>query len=766
MKRTRLILLLNICALFVATIAGAADLHQRYPVIPWPDSVLERSGSFRIEAGTEILLSHDSIRNDAELFNDYLQKQYGLRLKVRTTKRAARGAIFLAAQPNRTGPVGSYELSVTEGQLTVRGNGLSGVFFGLQTVCQLLPAGKTDQLDIPCVEIWDRPRFAWRGMHLDVSRHFFPVSFVKRYIDHIARYKMNLFHWHLTDDQGWRIEIKRYPELQQVSAYRNGTRIGHYSSVPEAYDTVRYGGYYTQEEVREVVAYAAERHITVLPEIEMPGHALAALAAYPQLSCTGGPFQVGRTWGVFQDVYCPKEATFEFLQNVLDEVCALFPGEYVHIGGDECPKDRWKTCTHCQALIRENNLKDEHELQSWFVQRIERYLHSKGKRMIGWDEILEGGLSKDATVMSWRGYQGGIDAAKLGNDVVMTPTSYCYFDYYQSRNPGEPLAIGGFLPLDKVYRFEPVPDVLSPEEAKHILGVQANMWTEYIPEDSKVEYMVLPRMCALAEVAWTRPSSRNYDAFVTRLISHFKMLGYLGINYSKAVFDVESVVMPNQGRGISVELSTPYKSGSIRYTTNGKDPDANSRIYSAPFKMDQSMYIQSAVFDGTERIGNVLQQVFKVNYATGKEIALKYKPNEEYCRGGGFTLVNGITGALPWNGADWLGFRGDPLDATIDLGQSIPIFKVGLDALSDEGSWIHYPKSIEVFLSEDGKEFVPFGKLEGEKLDPTRRLAIIKTDRVNARYVRVVAENAGIIPEGKPGAGNPAWLFADEIIIE
>lgn len=753
--------------LLMFNLAAAQTVHQRYAIIPWPDSVREGEGSFRVLKETALLLANDSLLEEANLFNEYLQKNYGFALEIRSSKRPAAGAIFLSATADQSRPVGAYQLSVSKRQVTIKGNGLPGVFYGLQTVIQLLPPGHTDQLDLQAVEIIDRPRFSWRGMHLDVSRHFFPVEFVKRYIDHLARYKMNVFHWHLTDDQGWRIEIKRYPELQKISAFREGTRIGHYSSVPEAYDTIRYGGYYTQDEVRDVVAYAAKRHITVLPEIEMPGHALAALAAYPELSCTGGPFKVGKTWGVFQDVYCPKEETFKFLENVLDEVCDLFPGTYVHIGGDECPKDRWKSCSHCQGLKKQLGLKDEHELQSYFVQRIEKFLHTRHKRMIGWDEILEGGLAPDATVMSWRGNQGGIDAARQGHDVVMTPTSFCYFDYYQSRNPGEPLAIGGYLPLDRVYRCEPIPRELNQEERKHILGIQGNLWSEYIPDGAKVEYMTLPRMCAMAEVAWSDSASRNYDDFVERVTAHFKMLSFLGINYSKAVFDVESVVLPNPvGRGLSVALSSPYKWGSIRCTGDGTQPDGNSPLYTTPIKVDQSLYLQSAMFQGDERKGSILQQLFKVNFATGKEVRLVNKPDEEYCRGGGFTLVNGVTGAIPWNGSDWLGFLGVPLDATVDLGETMTIHKVGLDVLRDEGSWIHYPKSIEVFLSEDGKEFTGFGKLEGDKLNKEQRFALIKVDRVNARYVRIVAEPAGIIPEGMPGAGKPAWLMADEIVVE
>lgn len=759
-------LLVLILAIIAQLNAYAGDPIDRYVLIPWPDSLVQANGSFFITPTSKIIIADDSLYDEAMMFDQHVQEIYGVSMPVMTGKRGADGEIFLTVDPKMIGLPGGYSLTVTKSRITIKGNSRVGVFYGLQTLNQLLTPAKTSQPEIPCVEIWDHPRFAWRGMHLDVSRHFFPVDFIKHYIDLIASYKMNYFHWHLTDDQGWRIEIKRYPELQSVSAYRNGTRIGHYSSVPEAYDTIRYGGYYTQEEVKEVVDYATNRHITILPEIEMPGHALAVLAAYPELSCTGGPFEVAKTWGVFNDVFCPKEETFTFLQNVLTEVCELFPGPYIHIGGDECPKDRWKTCANCQSLMKQEGLKDEHELQSYFVRRIEKFLHTKNKRMIGWDEILEGGLAEDATVMSWRGYSGGIEAAKMNHDVVMTPTSFCYFDYYQSRNPSEPLAIGGYLPLDRVYRFEPIPAELTAEQSKHILGVQANLWTEYIPTSEKVEFMVLPRMCALAEVAWTKPSARNYDAFVNRIIAHFKLLDFLKINHSNAVFDVESAVYPANGKGIEVHLSSPYKYGMIRYSTSGLDPVSTDKLYTGPLHFEKSRILKTAVFDGPNPRGAVLQQLYKVNLATGKEIVLKNKPHEEYCRGGGFTLVNGLCGALPWNGSDWLGFSGTNLDATIDLKEPTTILRVGIDLLNDEGSWIYYPKSIEVFLSDNGVDFTSFGKIEGEKLDPSKRYVILPIDKVRTRYVKVVAENAGVIPEGKAGAGNPSWLMVDEIVVE
>ncbi len=389
---------------------------------------------------------------------------------------------------------------------------------------------------VPAVEIIDSPRFSWRGMHLDVGRHFFPISFVKRYIDLLAMHKMNRFHWHLTEDQGWRIEIKKYPKLTQIGAWRSESLVGHYTDEPRKYDGVRYGGFYTQDEIREVVAYAAKRFITVVPEIEMPGHSVAALAAYPELACTDGPFEVEKLWGVHEDVYCAgKESTFAFLQDVLTEVMGLFPSTYIHIGGDECPKTRWKAHDLDQKRIKEENLKDEHELQSYFVKRIERFLSSYNRRLVGWDEILEGGLPPAATVMSWRGFEGGIEAANSGHDVVMTPTSHCYFDYYQSENTeSEPLAIGGFLPLSKVYHFEPMPPEIDPEKAHHILGGQGNVWTEYMKTEDKVEYMVLPRMSAMSEVLWTQESDRSYKGFVARLeMSQFGRFDRMGLKYRR-----------------------------------------------------------------------------------------------------------------------------------------------------------------------------------------------------------------------------------------
>jgi len=389
---------------------------------------------------------------------------------------------------------------------------------------------------VPFVDIEDVPRFAWRGMHLDVGRHMFPIDFIKKYIDYLAFHKLNVFHWHLTEDQGWRIEIKKYPKLTEISAFRNETIVGHHSTNPQKFDGQKYGGFYTQEEIKEVVKYANERFITVVPEIEMPGHAIAALAAYPELSCTGGPFDVRTSWGISDDIFCAgNENTFEFLKIVLSEVVELFPSKFIHIGGDEAPKARWHECLKCKKRIADENLADEHELQSYFIQRIEKYLNSKGKEIIGWDEILEGGLAPNAAVMSWRGNSGGIEAAKQKHNVVMAPTTRCYFDYYQTEyKDNEPLSIGGFLPLEKVYSFNPIPSELTKEEAKFIIGAQANVWTEYMPNPKQVEYMAFPRMSALAEVVWTNNENKNFNDFLSRMGFQYKRFDAMKINYFKA----------------------------------------------------------------------------------------------------------------------------------------------------------------------------------------------------------------------------------------
>ena len=505
-------------------------------IIPKPVKMEALDGFFTLSDETVVLVDENERepRTLGEYASEYIGKAAGLTLDLGTATSSVspEGAILLTTRHAKPvlGPEG-YELTVTPASITVRAPEPTGLFYGLQTLVQLIPVDPADNR-VPCVRIEDAPRFKWRGMHLDVGRHFFDKAFVKRYIDLIALHKMNTLHIHLTDDQGWRIEIKRYPQLTEIGSKRKESPvIGNRKKG----DGTPYGGFFTQTDIRDIVEYARKRYITVVPEIEMPGHSLGALAAYPELSCAGGSHEVETKWGIFEDVYCAgNDKVFEFMEDVLTEAMELFPGEYIHIGGDECPKARWEKCPKCQARIKKEGLKDEHELQSYFVKRIEKFLNSKGRRLIGWDEILEGGLAPNASVMSWRGTEGGIAAARSGHDVVMSPTTHCYFDYYQSKNrKEEPEAIGGFLPLEKVYSFEPVPVELASEHQKHVIGAQGNVWTEYIHTPSDVEYMALPRMCALAELVWTPAELKDWDDFRDRLDRFLERLDAMGVNYRK-----------------------------------------------------------------------------------------------------------------------------------------------------------------------------------------------------------------------------------------
>lgn len=495
-------------------------------IIPQPVSIEFSNGSFSINEKTAIIITdYDKDLNQvARYFQQEIKKQLQVELKMEESEKTNhKNAIIFIKDSSQVNHPEGYQLTVSKRNVVVVASKANGAFYGIQTLIQLLKIQDNGENVLynnvlPALKIVDFPRFKYRGMHLDVCRHFFDKEFVKKYIDALAMNKMNTFHWHLTDDQGWRIEIKKYPKLTEIGSVRSGTMI---DKNWKEFDNIPHGGFFTQEDIKEIVQYAADRFITIVPEIEMPGHAMAALAAYPELGCTGGPYEVEKTWGVFDDVFCAgNDKTFEFMEDVLLEVTALFPGEYIHIGGDECPKAAWKKCPKCQQRMKNEGLKDELELQSYFVKRIEKFLRSNNKKIIGWDEIIEGGLAPEATVMSWRGTEGGIHAAKLGHDVIMTPNPICYFDHYQGDPKTEPLAFGGFSDLAKVYNYEPVPAELNEKEAKHILGAQANIWTEYITTPDQIEYMALPRMCALAEVVWSNPEQKDFDNFKHRLKTH------------------------------------------------------------------------------------------------------------------------------------------------------------------------------------------------------------------------------------------------------
>jgi hexosaminidase len=508
-------------------------------IIPAPLESSELDGFGIINANTTIFLAAD-LKN-LQHIQDFLQQIFmnaiGSELEIVDDERL-KNQIQLKIIPLDSLGSEGYVLSIDQNRILIQAESSNGLFYGIQSFKQLISSEETtSEIKLQAVKIVDIPRFKWRGMLLDVGRHFMPVKFIKKYIDYLAMHKMNVLQLHLTDDQGWRIEIKRYPELTKVGAWRDETLAGHYRDQPHQFDGKRHGGFYSQEEMKDLVKYAEERFITIVPEIEMPGHARAAIASYPELGCTSEKVDVMKIWGISPYIFNVNDETFEFLENVLSEVIEIFPSDYIHVGGDEAPKDQWESSEAIQEKINTLGLKDEHELQSWFIQRIEKFLNSKGKKLIGWDEILEGGLAPNATVMSWRGEDGGIKAAQMGHDVVMTPTTYCYLDYYQSESKDEPLAIGGFLPIEKVYSYEPIPDVLNKEEAKHILGVQANVWTEYMKTPEDVEYMVFPRIAAIAEIAWSDPGHKNWDDFYLRLKKITKYYELHGINYSTAAFD-------------------------------------------------------------------------------------------------------------------------------------------------------------------------------------------------------------------------------------
>lgn len=503
-------------------------------ILPMPQQLEELDGQFTLDATTKIITSETAI---ADLLQAYLEPATGFELIIGVKSDIETNIISIAMDENTHEHPEGYQLEVTSDTITLTASQASGLVYGIQTLRQLLPPQimSDEVIDdvewiIPAVRITDSPAFAWRGLHLDVGRHMFPVEFIKKYIDMMAFYKYNTFHWHLTEDQGWRIEIQKYPKLTEISAFRDETPI---PANREQGDGVPYGGFYTQDEVREVVAYAQARQIMVVPEIEMPGHVVAVLAAYPELGCVGEGYKVWTRWGIAEDVFCAgKDAVFEFLENVLTEVLELFPSEFIHIGGDECPKVRWEACPDCQSRIQAEGLENEHELQSWFIRRIEGWLTERNRRLVGWDEILEGGLAPNATVMSWRGSQGGIDAANAGHDVVMSPNTYCYLDYYQGEDvDNEPSAIGGYLPLKNVYQFKVVPDEIDSSKKHHILGGQGNVWTEYIQTSEHVEYMTYPRAVAIAEVLWSHPHDRDYDAFEKRLKQHLPYLQAMNVNY-------------------------------------------------------------------------------------------------------------------------------------------------------------------------------------------------------------------------------------------
>lgn len=646
-------------------------------------------------------------------------------------------------------------MDVTPQNITIRALSETGLFYGIQTLLQLISPDQT----IPSIAIKDYPRFPYRGMHLDASRHFLSTDFIKKHLDMMSHLKLNRFHWHLTDGPGWRLEIKKYPLLTQKAAWRtHETWKEWWATHPREYVDIRsgeqaYGGFYTQQEAREIVKYAAERHITVIPEIEMPAHSEEVLAVYPHLACSGEPYT--------QSEFCiGNEQTFTFLQDVLTEVIKIFPSEYIHIGGDEADKSHWKKCPKCQQRMKEEGLKDEDELQSYLIRRIERFLRKNNRKLIGWDEILEGGLAPEATVMSWRGEEGGIQAVRSGRDAIMTPGGYMYLDSYQANPVNEPEAIGGFLPLEKVYGYNPVPRQLTPEEAQRILGVQSNLWAEYIPTEAYADYMLYPRVLAVSEVAWTDPANKEWEDFKRRANLKIPYLQAKGIRAFTLSDEVDFLHYTDSlNKKIIVDFSTERYGVDIRYTTDGSVPGMQSEVYKQPLVVVDSATVTAQLFEKDRPVGKPVSHRFDYHRGIGKPVTYHIPLNNHYPAAGQKTLVNGERGGHTHTDGRWQGFVTHGMDVTIDMEEKTAIKNISSRFMQSVGPWIYFPREVVISVSDDNENFTELARIPSP-CGLTTSGTIIHDfgwqGKASGRYIRYQA-----IPNGIEGG----WVFLDEIAV-
>jgi hexosaminidase len=762
-------------------LAGCAT--EQIPVtdiIPLPVKLEQKPGRFTLEPTALISFNggHEAA-SVAEQLARLLRPATGFAFD---TNEGSDGNIHLIIDTAGTWFPEEYWLTIAKRTVKLSSGTPEGLFRGIQTLRQLFPAEiESDTVvhsfdwQLPCVSVSDYPRFTWRGMHLDVSRHFFDVEFIKHYIDILAMHKLNVFHWHLVDDQGWRIEIRKYPRLTDVGAWRVDREGKPWNArLPQQPgEKASYGGYYTQEEIKDIVAYAAERYITIVPEIEMPAHVGSALAAYPEYSCTGNSLTVppGGVWPI-TDIYCAgKDETYTFLEDILTEVMELFPSPYIHIGGDEADKTEWRKCPNCQARIRNEGLKDEEELQSYFVKRIESFLTSKGRKLIGWDEILQGGLAPEATVMSWQGFEGGLAAAGAGHDAVMTPSSHCYFNVYQGDPAYEPTSFRGLLTLKKVYSFEPVPPTLTPEEARHIIGAQGCLWTEFVTDGERAEHMILPRLTALSEVLWTPAEKRSWDNFNRRLSTLMNRFDIMQLNYSKGSFHIDmSASYDEPSQSVILEMTSEQPSPEIRYTTDGSLPGPASSMYKEPLPLTATATIRAAIFSDGKMTGSPSEMKANIHKAIGKKVNYNIPFNDKYKAHGNLTLVNGIRGSGAFDDGQWQGFEGTDMDVVIDLGSEIPVKSVSSSFMASVGSWIFLPQSVTYSTSADGRTFTPVYESQTDIVPEDQGSRIKEYSSsfrdVTARYVKVYARGQITCPSWHAGAGDKAWLFCDEIIVE
>lgn len=724
-------------------IVGFTSINaQLCSVFPQPQVVQFGSGSVQC-SNTLNIAKNEDLSFSFSYLNSLFEKDHGIKLAFTSIEKAT--VRFQKIQTLTFSE--AYQLAVTNQGIEITYSSKESLLNAFQTLNQLIQKDGS----IPMVQIDDQPAFPYRGMHLDCARHFFTIAELEGLIDQMAKLKLNRFHWHLTDDQGWRIEIKKYPKLTAIGAWRDSTLIGHYSTLPIEYEKKHYGGFYTQEEAKALVRYAQERGIEIVPEIEMPGHASAAISAYPELSCQEKQIPVAGTWGVFDDVFCSQESTRTFLKNVLEEVMPLFPYPVIHIGGDECPKVEWNKCAKCQKIMQENHLKDAHELQSFFVKDIEQFVNSKGKKIIGWDEILEGGLAPNAQVMSWRGPEGGEEAAKMHHEAVMTPTSHCYFDYYQSGHPSEPLAIGGYLPMEKVYQFNPTKGI--DEANKHyILGGQANLWTEYIPTMERVQYHLFPRLIAMSEVLWNR-SKVPYHLFVQQLSDiYLPQLKKDNIQYATSFLD-PALKLGNNQEGLTYIFQKPIQ--EVSFYLNNEQADSIF-ISNSTQKQTHTIEIEPQINNQKARPCS-----FRVvsHMALGKKVTFMTPPSEKYNHNGVLGLTDGIMGSIPWKGNEWLGFDVSNIQFVLDLEKKTTFSSIEIGTLHDPGSWIYRPINCQIEVSNDNQKFKSIGNytFDSDLIKISKKLKV--------RYIRVTVINKDKTPQGNPGAGYVPWTFINEIII-
>lgn len=778
MKRISFNLMGVLCILFSTCFYACSEkrtLNSDYEIIPKPlDVNCKGDASFLLKDGVAVIYpeNNQKMQDNAEFLVDYVEKQTGVKLTSHAGMPVD-GAICLTLDLNDDNAE-AYKLIVNDKRVCISGASEAGVFYGVQTLRKSLPVAQDINVNLSAVEIYDKPRFAYRGAMLDVARHFYTVDEVKTFIDMLALHNINRFHWHLTDDQGWRIEIKKYPKLMSVASERKETVVGRwYSGI---YDGKPYGGYYTQDELRDVIDYAAKRHITIIPEVDLPGHMQAALTAYPELGCTGGPYEVRTIWGVSQDVLCVgNDFTLQFVKDVLSEVADIFPSEYIHIGGDECPKVRWEKCPKCQERIKSLGLKSdakhtkEQRLQSYMIQEAAKYLKEKGKRIIGWTEILEGGLVPDATLMSWIGESGGIEAAHQHHDVIMTPNTYLYFDYYQSKKvEDEPLAIGGYLPIEKTYNYEPMPKELTEEEQQYIKGVQANLWTEYIPVFSQVQYMVLPRLGAAAEVQWTDPSKKDYKDFLRRVPHLVAVYDCYGWNYATHVYDVNvDMKADTVNHVLNVQLST-MADDPIYYTLDGQDPTEKSLKYTKPFTIDQSVVLKTMAVH-PDRTSKISVDTIRFNKATLKPVVL-LQPNESrFSPDGPVVLVDGRNGNHSFDTGAWLAVAGNDLEAVINMQAETILSSASVHVYVRKDAWLFDARGFSVSVSSDNKNYKEVASQEYKQMQESDSDGIIEHelsfDPCKATYVKIKVISEKSMPDWHWDAGKAPFLLVDEIIL-